>query len=114
MPQYPYHIYYSFIHTFHAYSNPLFSDLRGPCAAGARAQRADHYPYTIYYYLLLLYSHPFPCPHLPQIFEALAQLEHAPNVQMQTGQPGTRLNPDTLNIDSEDEEEVTSLLIYIV
>jgi hypothetical protein len=32
-------------------------------------------------------------------------LEHAPNVGIQTGNPGTRLNPDSLNIDSEEDEE---------
>jgi len=41
-----------------------------------------------------------------QIFEALSALEHAPNVQIQTGNPGTRRNPDALlNVDSDEEEE---------
>ncbi|KAL3896704.1 MAG: hypothetical protein SGPRY_013210, partial [Prymnesium sp.] len=40
-----------------------------------------------------------------RIFEALSQIEHCPNVQMQTGQPGTRRNPDPLGADSEEEDE---------
>mmetsp|Transcript_23434 Transcript_23434/g.47646 ORF Transcript_23434/g.47646 Transcript_23434/m.47646 type:complete len:454 (+) Transcript_23434:109-1470(+) len=41
-----------------------------------------------------------------QIFKVLAELEHVPNVQMQTGNPGTRRNPDALlDVDSEDDEE---------
>merc|ERR1719409_1646361 len=31
-----------------------------------------------------------------KILQQLAHIEHAPGVQMQTGQPGTRRNPDTL------------------
>mmetsp|Transcript_2263 Transcript_2263/g.8070 ORF Transcript_2263/g.8070 Transcript_2263/m.8070 type:complete len:453 (+) Transcript_2263:169-1527(+) len=40
-----------------------------------------------------------------KLFEALSQLEHAPSTTMQTGQPGTRINPDALQHDSEEEEE---------
>jgi len=40
-----------------------------------------------------------------RIFEALSQLEHAPSVQMQTSNPGTRRNPDTLNLDDSDEDD---------
>mmetsp|Transcript_41984 Transcript_41984/g.69862 ORF Transcript_41984/g.69862 Transcript_41984/m.69862 type:complete len:461 (+) Transcript_41984:65-1447(+) len=41
-----------------------------------------------------------------KLFEILSQLEHAPSVQMETGNPGTRRTPDTHNIDdSEDDDE---------
>ena len=35
---------------------------------------------------------------LASLAEMLASIEHAPNVQMQTGQPGTRRNPAALGI----------------
>ena len=40
-----------------------------------------------------------------KMIQHIAQLEHAPNVQMQTGQPGTRRNPDAFTTfgDSDDE-----------
>ncbi len=40
-----------------------------------------------------------------RLFEALSELEIAPNVQMQTGQPGTRRNPDSLKIDDSDDSD---------
>ena len=40
-----------------------------------------------------------------KLLVALSSLEHAPNVQMQTGNPGTRRNPDGLFGDSDDEDE---------
>jgi histone deacetylase 1/2 len=45
-----------------------------------------------------------------KMFEALSSLEHAPNVQIQTGNPGTRRNPDGLSTwdDSDDETDADS------
>merc|ERR1712087_450945 len=41
-----------------------------------------------------------------KLFEIISQLEHVPSVQMQTGNPGTRRNPDASSIDdSEDDDE---------
>jgi len=42
---------------------------------------------------------------MAKIFEALSQLEHAPNVQMQTGQPGTRRNPDSMGAGDDSDED---------
>ena len=39
-----------------------------------------------------------------KLLAALSSLEHAPNVQMQTGNPGTRRNPDAL-LDSDDDSD---------
>jgi len=43
-----------------------------------------------------------------KMFEALSALEHAPSVQIQTGNPGTRRNPDGLTTfdDSDDETDM--------
>ncbi|KAL3934047.1 MAG: hypothetical protein SGPRY_000003 [Prymnesium sp.] len=40
-----------------------------------------------------------------RVLEALSSLEHCPNVQIQTGQPGTRQNPDSFGAQDSDEEE---------
>eukprot|EP00962_Isochrysis_galbana_P004518 scaffold1238_cov116-Isochrysis_galbana.AAC.4 len=67
-------------------------------APSSLAQETLHLPLTR--------THALPgCLAQQKLFEALSQLEHAPNVGIQTGNPGTRLNPDTLNIDSEEDEE---------
>lgn len=42
---------------------------------------------------------------MQQTMQLLSQLEHAPNVQMQTGQPGTRRNPDAFGSDDSDYDE---------
>lgn len=42
-----------------------------------------------------------------RLFEMLRDMEHAPNVQMQTGQPGTRLNPGPLMEDSDADSDDT-------
>ena len=40
------------------------------------------------------------------VLEALSRIEHAPSVQLQTGQTGTRRNPDTFCADdSEDDDD---------
>lgn len=41
------------------------------------------------------------------LLQQLSQLEHAPSVQIQTGQPGTRCNPDAFGMhdDSEDDAD---------
>ena len=40
------------------------------------------------------------------VLEALSRIEHAPSVQLQTGQTGTRRNPDTFGADdSEDDDD---------
>jgi len=40
-----------------------------------------------------------------KILQLLGQIEHAPSVQMQTGQPGTRRNPDGLSASDGDSDE---------
>jgi len=40
-----------------------------------------------------------------KLFEALSQLEACPNVQMQTGQPGTRRNPDAMAAEDSEEDD---------
>jgi histone deacetylase 1/2 len=39
------------------------------------------------------------------ILEALSRVEHAPSVQLQTGQPGTRRNPDTFGAEDSEEDD---------
>lgn len=44
---------------------------------------------------------------MTKMFEQLSSLEHAPNVQMQTGNPGTRRNPDGLSTWGDDSDDET-------
>jgi len=40
-----------------------------------------------------------------RIFECLAEIEHAPSVPLETGQPGTRRNPSAFQFDASDEDD---------